>query len=86
MVSIRRVRMRLWKPRYTIGNLMIAIVAIAIVLTALRPLAGALQTAYPTLAGMIHRFATIETGVALSCILAGAFVTVKMMSWDESTS
>ena len=63
---------------------MISIAAIALVLTALRPIVPALSTAYPALGSLIDRAATFETGVVLSCLVVGLFVTMKMMSMDEN--
>lgn len=62
---------------------MIAIVVIAIVLAALRPLAGVAEGAYPSFSRTIREFSTPETAVMLSCLAIGAYVTLKLMSLDE---
>jgi hypothetical protein len=76
-------RIRLWRPRFTIGGLMIAILVIALVLTALKPLAGFLEAANPALAKLMNEVATPETGIVLTCLVVGGFVTMKLMSLDE---
>ena len=83
MRPFRAGRRRTWRPRFTIGGLMIAILVIALVLTALRPLASVAEGAYPTVARAIRDFSTPETGVMLSCLATGAYVTLKLMSLDE---
>ena len=85
MRSFRSLRGMSWKPRFTIGGLMITIVVIAIVLAALRPLASVAGGAYPALAQTIREFSTPETAVMLSCLATGAYVTLKLMSLDEKT-
>lgn len=77
-------RTRYWKPRFTIGGLMITIGIIAVVLVALKPLAGFAETAYPALGKTINEFSTFETGVVLTCMAIGAFVVLKLMSLDET--
>ncbi|MDB5350896.1 MAG: hypothetical protein JWN86_2143 [Planctomycetota bacterium] len=84
MPDPRPARTRLWKPRFTIGGVMISIAAIAIALTALRPIARSASSVYPLLSEFLVRFATVETGVVLSCLVIGAYVTIKLMSMDET--
>lgn len=76
-------RTRYWKPRFTIGGLMLTIVAIALLLTALKPLAGFAESAYPALGRVLNEISTPETGIVLSCMAIGAFVVFKLMSLDE---
>ena len=73
------------KHRLTIGGVMIAIAAIAVVLAALRPLARVMQSVYPAVSELIIHFATVETGVVLSCLVLGGYVTLWMMGLDEKT-
>ena len=77
-------RTRYWKPRFTIRGLMVTIVVIALVLAALRPLAGFAESAYPALGKVMTDISTPETGVVLCCMAIGAFVVLKLMSLDEN--
>ena len=83
MRSFRSLRRRSWKPRFTIGGLMITILVIAIVLAVLRPLASVAEGTYPALSRTIREFSTPETAVMLACLATGAYVTIKLMNLDE---
>ena len=76
-------RTRLWRPRFTIGGLMITIGIIAVLLVALKPLGGYAESAYPALGKVMRDVSTIESGVVLVCMVIGAFVIFKLMSLDE---
>ena len=79
-------RIRCWKPRFTIGGLMTIIVLLALVLAALRPLAGLFEAFSPSLARVMNDMSTPETGIVLSCLVIGGFVSMKLMSLDEKMS
>ena len=83
MIDPRPAQARPWKPRFTIGSVMICIAAIAIILTALRPLAKATRSFYPVLSQLMSQYATIETGTVLSCIVLGAYAVFRLMEMDE---
>lgn len=83
MRRLQPARTKLWKPRFTIGNAMICIALIAVVLAALPLFADAMGSAYPALSQVIHQFATFENGAVLSCLVLGAYATIKLMEQDE---
>lgn len=83
MSSPRMARTRPWRPRFTLGGVMIVIALIALVFAALRPVASVMQEVYPDLARWIEREANLTNGVLLSCLVLGGYVTLRLMSLDE---
>jgi hypothetical protein len=85
MEQTERVPRHRSRVRFTIGRLMIAIAAVAVGLTLLKPVSAAVRTIAPPLAKLLEQASRVETGFVLVGFLVVAFFVVRLLQDDEGT-